>query len=86
MDILVTFILLSYTRLVRTIVAAFGFAVLINYPDSSTEVVWALDGNVNFLKGKHALLFIMALLALIATILYTMYILLIGLKKLCHAF
>ena len=80
-NVLVTFVLLSYTKLTRTIVATFGFEVLTFYPNNSTRIVWAVDGNVQYFKGKHIVTFITALLALVTTLLYTTYILLIGLKK-----
>ena len=79
-DVLVTFILLSYTKLIRTIKDAFGFAILTSYPDKSTKMIWALDGNVDYLKGKHLASFIIAALILIATLLYTAYIIVMGLK------
>ena len=79
-DVLVTFILLSYTKLVRTISDAFGFAILTAYPHNTTKIVWALDGNIEYLKGKHAASFTIATLVLIATLIYTTYILFMGLK------
>ena len=80
-DVLVTFLLLSYSKLARTVIDAFGFAILTNYPDNSTKVVWALDGTVNYFKGKHIVLFILAMFALIATLFLSMYISIIGLKN-----
>ena len=64
----------------RTIKDAFGFAILSSYPEKATKVVWALDGNVDYLKGKHIASFIIATLVLIATLLYTFYIFIMGLK------
>ena len=71
----------SYTKLVRTIEDAFGFAILTNYPDYSTRVVWALDGTVDYLLGKHITLFVIAALALITILLYIiLYIMIKGLR------
>ena len=79
-DVLSTFIFLSYTKLLRTIVAAFSYALLQHYPQNTTEKVWAIDGSVSYLSGKHIIVFILALLSLIATLLYTLYMLVIGLQ------
>lgn len=80
-DVLATFIFLSYTKLLRTIIAAFSYAVLQNHPQNTTENVWAIDGNVPYLRGKHIIVFILALLSLIVTLLYTLYILVVGLQS-----
>lgn len=79
-DVLVTFILLSYTKLVRTIKDALGFAILTNYPEVSTRVVWAQDGTVDYLIGKHIALFAIGVLALIITQVYTIYIIIMGVR------
>ena len=80
-DVLVTFLLLSYTKLMRNIKRAFRFTILTSYPDNSTEFVWALDGNVPYLKGKHVVLFLIALSALIASLVFSFYLLIVGLKS-----
>ena len=80
-DVLVTFILVSYTKFIRNIQDAFRFAVLTNFPDNSTETLWALDGNVKYFKSKHAVLFVMASLALLISLIFSFYLLAIGLKS-----
>lgn len=80
-DVLTTSIFLSYTKLLRTIVAGFSWAVLYHYPQNTTEIVWAVDGSVSYLRHKHILVFIMASLALIVTLSYTIYILWGGLQN-----
>ncbi len=62
--VLATLFLLSYSKLLRTIISAMFFTYL-NYPDNPRAPVWLHDGNVNYLNGKHAVLFVTALLALI---------------------
>ena len=59
--VLATLFLLSYTKLLRTIMAVFYFARL-DYPYGQTETVWLYDGNIVYLHGKHIPLFIFALL------------------------
>ena len=80
-DVLTTFFFLSYTKLLRTIVAAFAYATLTNYPPNTTEIVWAVDGNVSYLSGRHIVVLIMGLLSLVVTLSYTIYILLVGLQS-----
>ena len=72
---LATLILLSYTKLLRTIIASLSFSRL-KYPDNSTETVWLYDANVSYLKGKHVPLFIAAMLILVIGIGYTLFLLL----------
>jgi hypothetical protein len=67
---LATLILLSYTTLLRSIIASFSLAVL-DYPDGSREVVWLPDANIKYLRGKHIPLFITAALILLVGIAYT---------------
>lgn len=67
---LATLVLLSYTKLINTIIASLSFAIL-DYPDGSRRVVWLPDGTVNYLRGKHILLFFLAVLILLAGTAYT---------------
>ena len=67
---LATLILLSYTKLLRTVITSFSFAVL-DYPDGSHGLVWLPDASVKFLQGKHIALFIMASLILLVGVVYT---------------
>ena len=67
---LATLILLSYTKLLRTIIASLSFTTL-QYSDDSHEVVWLVDANIPYLSGKHIPLFITALVIVIIGITYT---------------
>ena len=62
--VLATLFLLSYAKLLRTIIAALAPTHL-NLPtaDGSTTVklVWREDGNVDYLRGRHIPLFVVAL-------------------------
>ena len=53
---LATLILLSYTKLLQTIITAFSSATL-GYPDGSKKSVWLPDATVWYLTSKHAALF-----------------------------
>ena len=61
--VLATLFLISYAKILRTIIAALSFRYL-EYPDGYV-VVWAYDGNMEYFSGKHIPLFITALLSLI---------------------
>ena len=78
--VLVTLILMSYAKLIRAILGVFTFSILKTYPGSTTEKTWGLDGNVPYLRGKHIVLFVIALLALFLALIYTIYISAVGLK------
>ena len=68
---LATLILLSYTKLLRVIIAALSFATL-DYPDGSRETVWLFDANVPYLKGKHIPLFLAAFIIILVGLSYTL--------------
>ena len=61
--VLATLILLSYTKLLRTIITCIGFSVL-EYP-SGPRPVWLFDGNVPFFSAAHAILFLTGLAILL---------------------
>lgn len=61
--VLATLVLLSYTKLLRTIIICFGFSLL-DYPQG-TNVVWSFDGNIPYFSAEHAILFLVALAALL---------------------
>ena len=67
---LATLILLSYTKFLNTIIASLSFATL-DYPDGSYHVVWLPDATVAYLGGKHIVLFIIAVVILLAGAVYT---------------
>ena len=67
---LATLILLSYTKFLNTIIASLSHAILV-YPDGSHRRVWLPDATVDYLKGKHIVLFAIALLILLASVVYT---------------
>ena len=61
--VLATLFLISYAKILRTIIAAFSFRNL-QYPDEKTVPVWTYDGNIEYIHGKHFPLFVAALLSL----------------------
>lgn len=67
---LATLILLSYTKLLQTVITAFSFATL-NYPNGSQEYVWLSDATVRYLTGKHGILLVVAVVILLVGLAYT---------------
>ena len=74
--VLATLLLLSFGKLLHTIIAIFSVA-MIDYPDGSRHLVWAFDGNVPYLGIKHIPLFVVAFVVIILWVPYT-FILLSG--------
>ena len=76
---LATLILLSYTKLLDNSIIATLYASLSYIPESEddeyVEVVWAYDASVPYLKGKHILLFIVAILVFLIGFVYTFLLL-----------
>ena len=74
--VLATLFVFSYAKLLRATIAVFSFTY-INYPDGTYTIVWMYDGNVPYIKGKHTVLFMAALVAMIGFIMpYTVLLLL----------
>ena len=75
-SVLATLFLLSYTKLLQTIITIFSVG-FIEYPEMKvTKAIWLYDGNINYLQGKHIPLFITALLFLVVLFLpYTLLLL-----------
>ena len=72
---LTTPVLLSYAKILRTIVFALSSTEL-EYP-SGRQRVWLHDGNVKFLQGQHIVLFVSALIVFFILFLpYTLLLLL----------
>ena len=70
--VLATLFLLSYAKLLRTIITALSFTFL-EYPNGSDVAVWLYDGNVQYLRGKHIPLFLFAMIILLSLFLpYTL--------------
>ena len=66
--VLATLLLLSYTKLQRTVLTILSFTTL-EYPDGTVRHVWLYDANVEFFKGKHLYLGIAGILVLVFLIL-----------------
>ncbi len=58
--VLATLFLLSYPKLLRTVISILQTSTLY-HPDGTTATVWSYDGNVPYLSPKHVPLFLVAL-------------------------
>ena len=74
--VLATLFLLSYAKLLRSIINPL-YVTFLDYP-SDTKAVWLVDGNVNYLNGKHIPLFLTSLLALFLLFIPFTLLLLLG--------
>ena len=59
--VLATLFLLSYAKLLRTIIAAVSFTFIV-FEDGSDITVWLRDGNIEYFNTKYAVLFFVALI------------------------
>ena len=86
--VLATLLLLSYTKLLRTIIASVAFTPIqiISGTNNSTFMVWSLDGQYDYCHFPHIFLFLVALFALLVLwIPYTLLLLLVKwLRKMSH--
>ena len=84
--LLATLFLLSYMKLLCTIIDATLVAVIVHYPEGKQFAVWYLDGNLPYCQHPHIYLFIVAIVTLLLLWLpYTLLLLLIQpLRKMSH--
>ena len=74
-SVLATLILLSYTKVLRTLIAVSSFTNL-DYPKDYIRRAWLYDANVDYLAGKHIPLFLVAVLVFLFLFLpYTLLLL-----------
>ena len=71
--VLATLILMSFTKLVRTVTNVLMVST-IKCEDVFYWNVWSVDGNIEYLNGKHIPLFIVSLLFLLTGLIYTVVI------------
>ena len=70
---LATLILLSYTKLLDTVITSLSF-VRLRYPSGSTQLKWLPDASINYGEPKHIPLIIAASLILIFGTIYTIFV------------
>ena len=73
-SVLATLILLSYTKILRTLITVF-YITYLEYP-TYNRTVWLYDANIDYLTGKHIPLFLVALIVFLFLFLpYTLLLL-----------
>ena len=73
-EVFATLILLSYAKLLRTVIVALSYTYL-EYPNNSLAAVWLYDANIRYLSNKHVPLFVAAVLCLFFLFFpYTMFL------------
>ena len=75
-SVLATLILLSYTKILRTLIAVF-YITYLEYPTYNRRV-WLYDASIDYLSGKHIPLFIGAMLVFLFLFLPYTFLLLLG--------
>ena len=70
--VLATLFLLSFGKLIRTVIAAGFFTNIKSYDGTINISVWLLDANVHYLHGKHILLFVVSGVAAVVALLYAL--------------
>ena len=85
LSVLAVLIILSYVKLLRTATTALTFTVL-KLPNGDLISVWAYDGNVPYLSGKHIPLFIAGLVVLLGFHVPYTLLLVLGPTPLVQAF
>ena len=63
-SVLATLFLLSYAKLLRTIIAVVS-PISIDDEEGKHHLLWLMDGNVSYFSAPHAVLFIIALVAVL---------------------
>ena len=66
--VLATLFLLSYTKLLRTVIDSVSFTTITD-AGGDTSTLWLIDGNIRFLEVPHIFLFLVALIAVVIYIL-----------------
>ena len=86
LPLLATLFLLSYMKLLRTVIDATSVAVITQYPHNTSYAVWYLDGNLRYCQHPHIYLFIAAIATLVFLWLpYTLLLLFIQpLRRVSH--
>ena len=70
---LATLILISYTKLLQVIIAAFSFTPL-SFPDGTASIRWLLDASIAYSDGKLIALFCVATFILLVGLMFTIFI------------
>ena len=76
-SVLATLFLLSYAKMLRTVITVLSFTSL-EYPNNSRVTVWLFDGNIEYFHGKHIPLAIVVLIVFLILLLPFTLLLMFG--------
>ena len=76
-SVLATLILLSYTKILRTLIIAV-YITYLEYPQNYNRKVWLHDANIDYLVGKHIPLFLVSVVVFLFLFLPYTFLLLFG--------
>ena len=68
--VLATLFLLSFGKLIRTVIAGGFFTNVRSYDGSINISVWLLDANIHYLHGKHIILYVVTCIVGVVALLY----------------
>ena len=69
-NVLATLIYLSYSKVLRTVIDIFT-STIVYLNNRSMMIVWSYDGTIKYLQGKHIVLFVLAIVASLFLLIYT---------------
>ena len=70
--VLATLFLLSFGKLIRTVIAAASYTNVLSFDGKINISVWLPDANIHYLHGKHTPLYVVAGLTVVMVLLYTL--------------
>ena len=70
---LATLLLLSFAKILQTGITTLSYAT-IEYPDGHKAIVWWPDASVDYLAGKHIILFFIATVILLGSLIFTFFV------------
>jgi len=75
--VLATLLLLSYTKILRTVSnVLFNYSTITHLPSNRTMYVWTVDANVSLLDGRFIVLFIICIILCVMLLLFSTVLLL----------
>ena len=83
--VLATLMLLSFTKLVRTLVLSLRISYL-HYEDGTTKFVWSVNGDLSYVSSKHIFLFLAAVFIYLFVLLpFTVFVMIGPVRHYCLA-
>ena len=81
-NVLATLIYLSYSKVLRTVIDIFT-STIVYLKNGSMIIVWTYDGTIKYLQGKHIVLFVLAMVASVFLVIYTILLTFLPIIDVC---